>query len=136
MTDSLVTEVGYEPTIVRLARTMTGLNLRVASSGTLHSRGSLWASELGGLRATRSFDLHAALALSLPCPCPQHNSVDCPCLMAIVLVHDDCNESAALVAHSHGPRTWLQVVQATARFPRTTLSDAIRRYPGISLVSA
>lgn len=127
MTQLLVTEEGCEDTIIRLARTLASANLRVTSSDRLHPRGCLQAAELGGLRAVPSFDLHAALAQSSPCPCPMHNSVDCACQMAVILVHAPGGARATLVAHSHGAQTWIRLVEATAHFPHTALTSTIGR---------
>lgn len=127
MTEILVTEEGCEQTVTRLARTLAGANLRVTSSDTLNSRGCLQPWELGGLRAAPSFDLHLALAKFSPCPCPQHNSMDCTCQMAVILVHAPGNAWAALVAHSHGAQSWVRLVEATAHFPHTALTSTIGR---------
>lgn len=127
MTQLLVTEHGCEQTVAWLARTLATTSLRVASSYTLGSCGCLQPAELGGLRAVPSFDLRAALAQSWSCPCPHHRSAACACQMAVVLVHDPGGAWAALVAHSHGARTWVDLVQATTRFPHTALSSAIRQ---------
>lgn len=127
MTQLLVSEENCEQTVAWLACTLAAAGLRVASSDTVGSRGPLRPSELGGLRSIPSFDLFASLAHSSPCPCPNHNSTDCSCQVAIVLVHDPCSAWAALVAHSHGARTWAHLARATADFPLSNLVKVLHQ---------
>lgn len=125
MIQLLVAEESCEQTVAWLARTLATAGLRVASSTTLGSRDRLQPSALGGLRATPSFDLRAALAQSGECLCPHHRNPTCACQVAVVAVFGDCGAWAALAAHSHGTRTWLYLVQATAHFPRNALASAL-----------
>lgn len=129
MIQLLVAEEGCEQTVAWLARTLAAAGLRVASSDTLGSRGCLQPSALGGLRATPSFDLRAALAQPQECPCPHHQRVTCACQMAVVVVHNPGGGRAALVAHSDGARTWVHLIRATTYFPHTTLVCALRQPP-------
>lgn len=63
-----------------------------------------------GLQAVRSFDLQVARSAHLDCSCPHHGTELCDCQMVVILVYDQQNPPATLVAHSHDRQTQFTLV--------------------------
>lgn len=79
-----------------------------------------------GLQVRRSFDLLAARAAHLDCSCPYHGTELCDCQMVVLLVYDQRNPPATLVAHSRDGRTQLALVEVPQQRLDPMLQAAIR----------
>lgn len=88
-----------------------------------------WVSERlsqAGLQVVQTFDLRAARAEHGECACPHHGSELCDCQMVVLLVYEDGNPPASLVAHGRAGQTWFTLVDSPqqrveARFEKIIL---------------
>jgi len=96
---------------------MTEYTVRVAKSCEEAVAALTAALERRGLRVTRSFDLHTALAGHDPCPCPHHGTEHCTCNYTILLVYCPIGAGSALfvpwvvTAHQRDQATWLYLLR-------------------------
>ncbi len=79
-----------------------------------------------GLQVRRSFDLLAARTAHLDCSCPHHGTELCDCQLVVLLVYDQQNPPATLVAHSRDGQTQFALVEVPQQRLSPMLQAAIR----------
>jgi hypothetical protein len=74
-----------------------------------------WLSERlnqAGLQVVQTFDRQVARAAHGSCSCPHHGTEQCDCQMVVLLVYENANQPASLVAHGRDGQTWFSLVDS------------------------
>lgn len=82
--------------------------------------------ERAGLQVRRSFDLLAARMAHLECSCPHHGTELCDCQLVVLLIYDQQNPPATLVAHSRDGQTQFALVDTPEQHLDPRLQAVIR----------
>ncbi len=78
-----------------------------------------------GLQVVQTFDFQAARAAQGQCSCPHHGTEQCDCQMVVLLVYENGNPPASLVAHGRDGQTWFTLVEAPQPGPDERFEAAI-----------
>jgi hypothetical protein len=79
------------------------------------------------LRVLVSFDSHHVREKTSPAPCPHHGTAGCDCQVTILLVYDEEQKPATLLAHGQDGETWISLVSALGQRPPVHLENKIAR---------
>jgi len=80
-----------------------------------------------GLRVLVSFDSHLVRDTVSPTACPYHGTADCDCQIVILLVYDEENRPATLLAHGQDGETWISLASAPGQRPLARLEKKISK---------
>ena len=80
-----------------------------------------------GLRVMVSFDSHHVRAIGSRPVCPHHGTADCDCQVVILLVYDEGQQPATLLAHGQDGETWISLAAAPGQRPPARLEKKISK---------
>lgn len=89
-----------------------------------------WVNEKltgAGFRVVQTFDLHVARLAHPDRLCPHHETDDCNCQMAVLLVYGNQGGPATLVIHGQDRKAWLSLAVPVGGYGNQHLEAVIRR---------